>query len=98
MEVVVKTPLSLDSYILKTFMEEAQVLNLLSHPNIVKLVGVCTEKKAIVLDWVRGGDLHTFLKTQAQLRAAAAAAPGSAAAAAAAAGVTPASLTLLDRL
>lgn len=48
-------------------MEEAQVLNLLSHPNIVKLVGVCTEKKAIVLDFVQGGDLHTFIKTQAIL-------------------------------
>lgn len=79
LEVVVKTPLSLDTYILKTFLEEAGVLNLLSHPNIVKLVGVCTEKKAIVLDFVRGGDLHTFLKTQAALRNGNVAAPAIAA-------------------
>jgi len=105
LEVVVKTPLSLSTYILKTFMEEAQVLNLLSHPNIVKLIGVNSERKAIVLDWVRGGDVHTFLKMHAQRRAlveAAAASGGDPVAVAAAGGLiggapyTP--LTFLERL
>jgi serine/threonine-protein kinase CTR1 len=64
MDVVIKVPLTSDSYVIKTFQEEARVLNALSHPNIVQLLGVCSPHKAIILEYINGGDVHTWLKTK----------------------------------
>ncbi len=65
LEVVIKRPLSWDPYVLQTFVAEAQVLNLLSHPNIVKLIGVCTDKKALI--WIGyEAESCTFLKSPAE--------------------------------
>ena len=63
-DVVIKTPLTTDEYILKTFTEEARVLNCLAHPNIVQLIGVCTLKKAIILEYINTGDVHNWLKSK----------------------------------
>ena len=63
-DVVIKTPLTADSYVIKTFIEEARVLNTLSHPNIVQLIGVCSAKKAIIIEYINGGDVHQWIKSK----------------------------------
>ena len=63
-DVVIKTPLTTDQYVLRTFHEEARLLNSLSHPNIVQLIGVCSDKKAIILEYINGGDVHQFIKAR----------------------------------
>ncbi|XP_012867580.1 PREDICTED: tyrosine-protein kinase Fes/Fps isoform X1 [Dipodomys ordii] len=57
------------------FLQEAsgtpRILKQYSHPNIVRLVGVCTQKQPIyiVMELVQGGDFLTFLRTEgARLR------------------------------
>ena len=64
LDVVIKTPLTADLYVIKTFIEEARVLNTLSHPNIVQLIGVCSAKKAIIIEYINGGDVHQWLKAR----------------------------------
>ncbi|XP_053320359.1 tyrosine-protein kinase Fes/Fps [Spea bombifrons] len=46
------------------FLMEARILKQYSHPNIVKLIGVCTQKQPIyiVMELVQGGDFLTFLR------------------------------------
>lgn len=46
------------------FLSEARILKQYSHPNIVKLIGVCTQKHPIyiVMELVQGGDFLTFLR------------------------------------
>ncbi|XP_058012610.1 tyrosine-protein kinase Fes/Fps isoform X3 [Ahaetulla prasina] len=54
------------------FLQEAGILKQYSHPNIVRLIGVCTQKQPIyiVMELVKGGDFLTFLRNErAQLTA-----------------------------
>ncbi|XP_075714236.1 tyrosine-protein kinase Fes/Fps [Rhinoderma darwinii] len=46
------------------FLSEARILKQYNHPNIVKLIGVCTQKHPIyiVMELVQGGDFLTFLR------------------------------------
>ncbi|KAM4036789.1 tyrosine-protein kinase Fes/Fps isoform 2-T3 [Anomaloglossus baeobatrachus] len=46
------------------FLSEARILKQYSHPNIVKLIGVCTQKHPIyiVMELVQGGDFLSFLR------------------------------------
>uniref|UniRef100_F6RPL0 Tyrosine-protein kinase n=1 Tax=Xenopus tropicalis TaxID=8364 RepID=F6RPL0_XENTR len=48
------------------FLMEARILKQYSHPNIVKLIGVCTQKHPIyiVMELVQGGDFQTFLRNE----------------------------------
>ncbi|XP_029430692.1 tyrosine-protein kinase Fes/Fps [Rhinatrema bivittatum] len=53
------------------FLLEARILKQYSHPNIVRLIGVCTQKQPIyiVMELVQGGDFLTFLRNEgAQLK------------------------------
>uniref|UniRef100_A0A3Q2XGD5 Tyrosine-protein kinase n=1 Tax=Hippocampus comes TaxID=109280 RepID=A0A3Q2XGD5_HIPCM len=46
------------------FLMEARILKQYDHPNIVKLIGVCTQKQPIyiVMELVKGGDFLSFLR------------------------------------
>ncbi|XP_076809101.1 tyrosine-protein kinase Fer-like isoform X2 [Clavelina lepadiformis] len=46
------------------FLMEARILKEFDHPNIVKLIGVCTDRQPIyiVMELVEGGDLGVYLK------------------------------------
>ncbi|XP_063094181.1 tyrosine-protein kinase Fer isoform X6 [Cavia porcellus] len=46
------------------FLQEAKILKQYDHPNIVKLIGVCTQRQPvyIVMELVPGGDFLTFLR------------------------------------
>ncbi|KAM8893773.1 tyrosine-protein kinase Fes/Fps isoform 2-T2 [Spinachia spinachia] len=46
------------------FLMEARILKQYDHPNIVKLIGVCTQKQPIfiVMELVQGGDFLSFLR------------------------------------
>ncbi|XP_026565145.1 tyrosine-protein kinase Fes/Fps isoform X1 [Pseudonaja textilis] len=48
------------------FLQEAGILKQYSHPNIVQLIGVCTQKQPIyiVMELVKGGDFLTFLRNE----------------------------------
>uniref|UniRef100_A0A8C9K827 non-specific protein-tyrosine kinase n=1 Tax=Panthera tigris altaica TaxID=74533 RepID=A0A8C9K827_PANTA len=48
------------------FLQEAKILKQYNHPNIVRLIGVCTQKQPIyiVMELVQGGDFLTFLRTE----------------------------------
>ncbi|XP_031979155.1 tyrosine-protein kinase Fes/Fps isoform X3 [Corvus moneduloides] len=48
------------------FLQEARILKQYRHPNIVRLIGVCTQKQPIyiVMELVQGGDFLTFLRTE----------------------------------
>ncbi|XP_056607029.1 tyrosine-protein kinase Fes/Fps isoform X2 [Triplophysa dalaica] len=50
------------------FLMEARILKQYDHPNIVKLIGVCTQKQPIyiIMELVQGGDFLTFLRTEGQ--------------------------------
>uniref|UniRef100_A0A8C8VHP2 Tyrosine-protein kinase n=1 Tax=Pelusios castaneus TaxID=367368 RepID=A0A8C8VHP2_9SAUR len=50
------------------FLQEARILKQYSHPNIVRLIGVCTQKQPIyiVMELVQGGDFLTFLRSEGQ--------------------------------
>ncbi|XP_061451018.1 tyrosine-protein kinase Fes/Fps isoform X2 [Rhineura floridana] len=53
------------------FLQEARILKQYTHPNIVRLIGVCTQKHPIyiVMELVQGGDFLTFLRNEgAQLK------------------------------
>ena len=44
------------------FVEEAQMMHKIQHPNCVRLYGVCVEPDSeIVMEWMGGGDLMQFL-------------------------------------
>ncbi|XP_008292188.1 tyrosine-protein kinase Fes/Fps [Stegastes partitus] len=46
------------------FLMEARILKHYNHPNIVKLIGVCTQKQPIyiIMELVQGGDFLSFLR------------------------------------
>ncbi|XP_072838222.2 tyrosine-protein kinase Fes/Fps isoform X2 [Pogona vitticeps] len=48
------------------FLQEARILKQYNHPNIVRLIGVCTQKHPIyiVMELVQGGDFLTFLRNE----------------------------------
>ncbi|XP_021263363.1 tyrosine-protein kinase Fes/Fps isoform X2 [Numida meleagris] len=48
------------------FLQEARILKQYSHPNIVRLIGVCTQKQPIyiVMELVQGGDFLSFLRSE----------------------------------
>ncbi|XP_063045211.1 tyrosine-protein kinase Fes/Fps [Engraulis encrasicolus] len=48
------------------FLMEARILKQYDHPNIVKLIGVCTQKQPIliVMELVQGGDFLSFLRSE----------------------------------
>uniref|UniRef100_A0A8D2L6D0 Protein kinase domain-containing protein n=1 Tax=Varanus komodoensis TaxID=61221 RepID=A0A8D2L6D0_VARKO len=48
------------------FLQEARILKQYSHPNIVRLIGVCTQKHPIyiVMELVQGGDFLSFLRSE----------------------------------
>lgn len=50
------------------FLMEARILKQYDHPNIVKLIGVCTQRQPIyiIMELVQGGDFLSFLRTEVQ--------------------------------
>ncbi|TKS70095.1 Tyrosine-protein kinase [Collichthys lucidus] len=46
------------------FLMEARILKQYNHPNIVKLIGVCTQKQPIyiIMELIQGGDFLSFLR------------------------------------
>ncbi|KAM3625061.1 uncharacterized protein V6R79_006407 [Siganus canaliculatus] len=48
------------------FLMEARILKQYNHPNIVKLIGVCTQKQPIyiIMELVQGGDFLSFLRNE----------------------------------
>ncbi|NXH66358.1 FES kinase, partial [Hydrobates tethys] len=48
------------------FLQEARILKQYKHPNIVRLIGVCTQKQPIyiVMELVQGGDFLSFLRSE----------------------------------
>ncbi|XP_055776976.1 tyrosine-protein kinase Fes/Fps-like isoform X2 [Salvelinus fontinalis] len=48
------------------FLMEARILKQYDHPNIVKLIGVCTQKQPIyiIMELVQGGDFLSFLRSE----------------------------------
>ncbi|KAM3876996.1 tyrosine-protein kinase Fes/Fps [Diretmus argenteus] len=50
------------------FLMEARILKQYDHPNIVKLIGVCTQKQPIyiIMELVQGGDFLSFLRCEGQ--------------------------------
>ncbi|KAI3377859.1 hypothetical protein L3Q82_008994, partial [Scortum barcoo] len=48
------------------FLMEARILKQYDHPNIVKLIGVCTQKQPIyiIMELVQGGDFLSFLRRE----------------------------------
>ncbi|XP_040979809.1 tyrosine-protein kinase Fes/Fps isoform X4 [Aquila chrysaetos chrysaetos] len=48
------------------FLQEARILKQYNHPNIVRLIGVCTQKQPIyiVMELVQGGDFLSFLRNE----------------------------------
>ncbi|MEQ2243594.1 hypothetical protein ILYODFUR_008506 [Ilyodon furcidens] len=48
------------------FLMEARILKQYNHPNIVKLIGVCTQKQPIyiIMELISGGDFLSFLRSE----------------------------------
>nr|XP_046205226.1 tyrosine-protein kinase Fes/Fps-like [Oncorhynchus gorbuscha]XP_046205227.1 tyrosine-protein kinase Fes/Fps-like [Oncorhynchus gorbuscha]XP_046205228.1 tyrosine-protein kinase Fes/Fps-like [Oncorhynchus gorbuscha]XP_046205229.1 tyrosine-protein kinase Fes/Fps-like [Oncorhynchus gorbuscha] len=48
------------------FLMEARILKQYDHPNIVKLIGVCTQKQPIyiIMELIQGGDFLSFLRCE----------------------------------
>ncbi|GFP92028.1 probable serine/threonine-protein kinase ddb_g0271538 [Phtheirospermum japonicum] len=61
--------LSDDRLIIKDFKHEVNLLVKLRHPNIVQFLGAVTEKKPLMLvaKYLKGGDLHQYLKEKGAL-------------------------------
>ncbi|KAM9532914.1 tyrosine-protein kinase Fes/Fps [Guaruba guarouba] len=62
---------TLPSELKAKFLQEARILKQYNHPNIVQLIGVCTQKQPIyiVMELVQGGDFLSFLRSEGpQLR------------------------------
>lgn len=61
--VAVKTLKALDKNIETEFMKEVNVISQLTHENVVRLLGVCTEAPLLmVVEYMQNGDLNQFLK------------------------------------
>ncbi|KAL6187732.1 hypothetical protein ACLB2K_039127 [Fragaria x ananassa] len=61
--------LSGDRLVIQDFRHEVILLVKLRHPNIVQFLGAVTEKKPLMLitEYLRGGDLHQYLKEKGSL-------------------------------
>lgn len=61
--------LSDDKLVIQDFRHEVNLLVKLRHPNIVQFLGAVTEKKPLMLitEYLRGGDLHLYLKEKGAL-------------------------------
>ncbi|ONI30882.1 hypothetical protein PRUPE_1G279200 [Prunus persica] len=61
--------LSGDRLVIQDFRHEVNLLVKLRHPNIVQFLGAVTEKKPLMLitEYLRGGDLHQYLKEKGAL-------------------------------
>ncbi|VFQ66667.1 unnamed protein product [Cuscuta campestris] len=61
--------LSDDRLVIQDFRHEVNLLVKLRHPNIVQFLGAVTEKKPLMLitEYLRGGDLHQYLKGKGAL-------------------------------
>ncbi|XP_038987378.1 integrin-linked protein kinase 1-like [Phoenix dactylifera] len=61
--------LSDDRLVMQDFRHEVKLLVKLRHPNIVQFLGAVTERKPLMLitEYLRGGDLHQFLKEKGSL-------------------------------
>ncbi|XP_022725223.1 serine/threonine-protein kinase STY8-like [Durio zibethinus] len=61
--------LSDDRLVIQDFRHEVNLLVKLRHPNIVQFLGAVTEKKPLMLitEYLRGGDLHQYLKEKSAL-------------------------------
>jgi len=61
--------LSDDRLVIQDFRHEVNLLVKLRHPNIVQFLGAVTEKKPLMLitEYLRGGDLHQYLKEKGSL-------------------------------
>ncbi|KAK9277183.1 hypothetical protein L1049_006722 [Liquidambar formosana] len=61
--------LSDDRLVIQDFRHEVILLVKLRHPNIVQFLGAVTEKKPLMLitEYLRGGDLHQYLKEKGSL-------------------------------
>ena len=51
-QIVVKKLLATDNEVKKSLVKEAQLLNKLQHPNVVKFKGVCLDKYALLLEYI----------------------------------------------
>ncbi|KAI4328486.1 hypothetical protein L6164_020838 [Bauhinia variegata] len=61
--------LSDDRLVIQDFRHEVNLLVKLRHPNIVQFLGAVTERKPLMLvtEYLRGGDLHMYLKEKGSL-------------------------------
>ncbi|KAL9665552.1 hypothetical protein QQ045_020973 [Rhodiola kirilowii] len=61
--------LSEDRLVIQDFRHEVNLLVKLRHPNIVQFLGAVTERKPLMLitEYLRGGDLHQYLKEKGSL-------------------------------
>ncbi|KAK9707215.1 hypothetical protein RND81_07G180500 [Saponaria officinalis] len=61
--------LSDDKLVIQDFRHEVNLLVKLRHPNIVQFLGAVTDKKPLMLitEYLRGGDLHQYLKEKGAL-------------------------------
>ncbi|KAH7429359.1 hypothetical protein KP509_09G043400 [Ceratopteris richardii] len=60
--------LSEDESIIKHFKEEVELLLKLRHPNVVQFLGATTSKPLmLVMEFLKAGDLHSFLKEKGAL-------------------------------
>ncbi|XP_042483421.1 integrin-linked protein kinase 1-like isoform X2 [Macadamia integrifolia] len=61
--------LSDDRLVIQDFRHEVNLLVKLRHPNIVQFLGAVTDKKPLMLitEYLRGGDLHQYLKGKGSL-------------------------------
>ncbi|KAG6475218.1 integrin-linked protein kinase 1-like [Zingiber officinale] len=61
--------LSDDRLVIQDFRHEVNVLVKLRHPNVVQFLGAVTDKKPLMLvtEYLRGGDLHQYLKEKSSL-------------------------------
>ncbi|KAK1289913.1 Serine/threonine-protein kinase HT1 [Acorus calamus] len=61
--------LSDDRLVIQDFRHEVKLLVKLRHPNIVQFLGAVTERKPLMLitEYLRGGDLHQYLKEKGSL-------------------------------
>ncbi|KAG8498838.1 hypothetical protein CXB51_005250 [Gossypium anomalum] len=66
--------LSDDRLVIQDFRHEVNLLVKLRHPNVVQFLGAVTEKKPLMLitEYLRGGDLHQYLKEKNGLNSSAA--------------------------
>ncbi|XP_019422305.1 PREDICTED: serine/threonine-protein kinase STY46-like [Lupinus angustifolius] len=64
--------LSEDRLVIQDFRHEVNLLVKLRHPNIVQFLGAVTDRKPLMLitEYLRGGDLHQYLKEKGSLNAA----------------------------